>query len=215
MSNSYAESAYADFAKTHLSFTKVTLVFCFGLRQILCSFDLDFYQSEQKVLRVKFLFVLFCLISQARVCRLKRKEPQLGLDSSYCWGCVGMWQTLFSIAKFSVYYVYKYSLLFTLIKTRVNSNTSHLSPSLFYLLLLNSPTWYSEVNPRPQIINAYLDFCNNYKTRMSSLIVYNCTALWLLFLWFTMCCLRLTCKIFHTSCNYMVWSWSGECCHEY
>ena len=118
MSNSYAESAYADFAKTHLSFTKVTLVFCFGLRQILCSFDLDLNQSEQKVLRVKFLFVLFCLISQARVCRLKRKEPQLGLDSSYCWGCVGMWQTLFSIAKFSVYNVYKYSLLFLLIKKK-------------------------------------------------------------------------------------------------
>ena len=117
MSNLYAEPAYARLRfKTHLRFSKVTLVFCFGLRQILCSFDLDLNQSEQKVLKVKFLFVLFCLISQARVCRLKRKEPQLVLVSSYCWGCVGMWQKLFSIVKFSVYYVYKYSLSFTLIK---------------------------------------------------------------------------------------------------
>ena len=113
MANSYVEPTYVRLRiKTDISFTKMTLVFCFGLRPILCSFDFDLNQAEQKVVRVKFLFVLCCLFAQARVCRPKSEDPQLGWDSSYCWDCVGMWQKMFSMTKFSVYYVYKYSLLF-------------------------------------------------------------------------------------------------------
>ena len=48
--------------KTDIGFTKATLMFCFGLRFTFCSFVLDLNQAEQKVLRLKFVFVLCCLL---------------------------------------------------------------------------------------------------------------------------------------------------------
>ena len=84
IANSYAEPAYArPRLKTDLSFTKVTLVFCVGLRPTFCSFILNLNQAEQKKLRVKFLFVMCCVFAQTRVCRLKSEDPHHGLDSNY------------------------------------------------------------------------------------------------------------------------------------
>ena len=84
IANSYAEPAYArPRIKTDLSYTKVTLVFCVGLRPTFCSFILNLNQAEQKKLRVKFLFVMCCVFAQTRVCRLKSEDPHHGLDSNY------------------------------------------------------------------------------------------------------------------------------------
>ena len=55
-------------------------MFCFGLRSTFCLFVLDLNQAKQKVLSVKFIFVLCCLLVLSYV------EVVLGCDKS-CLSC--------------------------------------------------------------------------------------------------------------------------------